>query len=279
MPRPERSALGDAPARTVRHPLALLVLGCAAPRPPAAVRAPVDPCDAPISAPPASLRLAPFYRKHLDARGVPVVSSSAASDASLRAACRIVGRMVGARDDVRARMIAAGARVTVMARTEGTTDVPEHAHLAGDPATDWNARARGLGGTRDIPVTSCAEENLLCLPGDRYRGENILVHELAHGVLNLGLAAADPGFRARLEAAFTAARAAGRWERTYAATNADEYFAEGAQSYFDTNRQSTPPNGIHNEVDTRAELAAYDPALHALVAEAFPGLDWSPRCP
>lgn len=264
---------------TVRLALALaLALGCAAAPPRVRPAAPADPCDAPVAAPPAALRLAPFYRKHLDAGGVPVVASAAASDASLRAACRVVRRMAGARDDVRARMVAAGARVTVMARTEVTVDVPEHAFLAGDPDTDWNARARGLGGTTAVPTTSCAEENLLCEPGDRYRGENILVHELAHGVLNLGLDAAVPGFRARLEAAFRDARAAGRWDRTYAATNADEYWAEGVQSYFDTNRERVPPDGVHNAVDTRAELLAYDPALHALAAEAFPGLDWSPRC-
>ncbi len=253
-----------------------LALGCVSVPRAAPPRAPVDPCDAPIVAPSPALGLAAFYRKHLDARGVPVVSSGVASDASLRAACRVVVRMVGAREDVRARMIAAGARVTVMARTEVTTDVPEHAFLASDTETNWNTRARGLGGTVSVPTTSCAEENVLCEPGDRYRGENILVHELAHGVFNLGL---DAGFRARVEAAFNDARGSGRWERTYAATNADEYFAEGTQSYFDTNRERVPPDGIHNGVDTRAELLAYDPALHALVAEVFPGVDWSPRCP
>lgn len=252
-----------------------LALGCVSAPHPAPPRAAVDPCDAPIVAPPPALGLAVFYRKHLDAAGVPVVASAVASDASLRAACRIVVRMAGAREDVRARMVAAGARVTVMARTEVTTDVPEHAFLASDTETNWNTRARGLGGTVAVPTTSCAEENVLCLPGDRYRGESILVHELAHGVFNLGV---DAGLRARVEAAFNAARTAGRWERTYAATNADEYFAEGTQSYFDTNRESVPANGVHNEVDTRAELLTYDPALHALVAEVFPGLDWSPHC-
>ena len=79
-----------------------------------------------------------------------------------------------------------------------TTDVPEHAFLASDTETNWNTRARGLGGTVAVPTTSCAEENVLCLPGDRYRGESILVHELAHGVFNLGV---DAGLRAEFRAA------------------------------------------------------------------------------
>ena len=37
---------------------------------------------------------------------------------------------------------------------------------------DWT---RGVGATRWIPVTSCAEENLLCWSTDVYRGENICV--------------------------------------------------------------------------------------------------------
>lgn len=239
-----------------------------------------DACDVAITAPPSGLSLDAFYVKYLDAAGIPVVSSAVASDDALRAVCRIVRVMVGARDDVRLQMIAHHARLAVMARTEVTTDVPEHADLyAAYPGTDWDTRARGLGATVERPATSCAEENVLCDATDPYVGENILVHEFAHGMVNLGVVFADPTFLGRLNAALSDARANGRWVDTYAATNADEYFAEGVQSYFDTNVEATPPNGIHNEVDTRGELEAYDPALFGLVAEVFPGLVWSPTCP
>jgi len=85
-------------------------------------------------------------------------------------------------------MINRGAYVGIMARTEVTTDIPEHAHLANDPDTDWNQRARSLGGTPNNPITTAGEENLLCLTEDRYRGENILVHEFAHGIHLIGIA-------------------------------------------------------------------------------------------
>lgn len=57
---------------------------------------------------------------------------------------------------------------------EFTTSIPEHAYLKNDPNTNWDERARGMGGTLDIPVTSCAEENLLCLNGDRYYDQGLL---------------------------------------------------------------------------------------------------------
>jgi hypothetical protein len=216
----------------------------------------------------------------LSADGVPVLASARTSEVAMRAACRITRFMTSRRTDVRDEMIARGARVAVMARDERTLDIPEHADLQREyPDTDWNARARGLGGTVSRPATSCAEENLRCDRIDRYRGENILVHELAHGIFNLGVVFAIPDFSDRLARAFTAARTAGRWSNTYAATNTDEYFAEGAQSFFDTNQRADPPNGIHNAVSTREALRASDPALFALLEEVFPGAPWTPGCP
>ena len=36
-----------------------------------------------------------------------------------------------------------------------------------DPDTDWDERARGLGGTLHIPVSSAGEENVMCHDDDR----------------------------------------------------------------------------------------------------------------
>ena len=59
-------------------------------------------------------------------------------------------------------------------------------------------RARGLGGR----ITSCGEENLLNLPGDRYRRENILIHEFAHAIHEMGLNHIDERFDGRLRKCF-----------------------------------------------------------------------------
>lgn len=233
-----------------------------------------------LGPPPAALRLAPFYRKYLDAEGVPIVASDKVPDAALHAAREVVTHMLAGRPDIVARLQAARIRVAIMAETELTIDIPEHADLyTAFPGTDWNARARGLGATLARPASSAAEENLLCYPSDRYRGESILVHEFAHTVYLIGVQPHDAGFAAELVAAFDAARAAGKWTGTYAASNVEEYWAEGAQDWFDANLEASPPNGIHNEINTRAELEAHDPALAGLLRRVFGDRSWRHDCP
>jgi hypothetical protein len=208
----------------------------------------------------AALALDPFYQKYADYKGLPILASAKVSDAGLAEARYLIGRMLADRDDVTAAIVKARCRFVVMAPTEMTTDVPEQRGMT--PKDYWDRRARGLGGR----VTSCGEENLLNLKGDRYRGENILIHEFAHCIHNYGLRTVDRGFDAKLRATYTRAIDLGLWKNTYAATNPGEYWAEGVQSYFDCN---APPGGVHNDVNTREKLAGYDPDLHALIDEVF----------
>ena len=158
-----------------------------------------------------------------------------------------------------------------MARTEVTTDIPEHAFLKNDRSTDWNTRARGVGGTVEVPTGSCAEENVLCYPvTDKYKGEDIFIHEFAHSIHKLGLVFIALDFQRQLDAAYSNAKSKGLWANTYAITNADEYLAEGVQDWFNVNLQADPPNGVHNQVNTRQELKVYDPQLFNLLKLFFP---------
>jgi cyclophilin family peptidyl-prolyl cis-trans isomerase len=222
----------------------------------------------------ASLKLEDYYQKYLDAGGLPVLGSAKLSDPALREAAWIVQRMLDGRADVLAAMAKNKVRLTVMAATEYTTDVPEHSHL--EPQVYWDRRARGLGATRRVPCVSCAEENLLGFPGDPYSEENILIHEFAHAIHNTGLATLDSTFDARLQDAFEVAINRGLWKGTYAATNKGEYWAEGVQCWFDDNREN---DAQHNHVNTRAELREYDAALAALCLEVFGDKPWRYRRP
>ena len=95
---------------------------------------PAGPCtlDAVGPVPPAladSLGLDPFYVQHLDADGLPVLASGLTNPEALVVACEIALHMLSERPDVLEALIANGIRIGVMATTEVTTDIPEHADL------------------------------------------------------------------------------------------------------------------------------------------------------
>jgi hypothetical protein len=228
-------------------------------------------------APPAGVDA--FYTKYRDANGIPVLSSGVVQDEALEAACIVVVRMLSARDDVRQAMIALQMRVAVIGRNQVTTTMPEYRNLYQmfPMDDDWDM-LRGVGATRLIPVSSAGEENLLCLADDSYAGENNLVHTFATAVL-LGLEDADATFDARLQAAYDAARSAGLWQGTTVLKNPIQYFAEGVQDWFDAKPNVSPADGVHNEINTRGELQAYDPNLASLVEEGMPADAWRPKCP
>lgn len=227
-----------------------------------------------ISAPPAKLNLDPFYTKYCDANGIPIISSEHVSDEALGRAWNIIMNLLLPRPDLHQALAENGQYFGVMAEDEVTTDLPEYVDLKNDPVTDWDTRARGLGG---FPFSSGAEENLMCLQTDGYYGESITLHEFAH-TIDAGLDFIDPQFNKYLVTAHANALEKGLWANTYAATNDAEYWAEGVQSYFNTNLESSPTDGIHNNINTRAELKEYDPELFALIDYIFRGFEWEFEC-
>ena len=103
-----------------------------------------------VSAVPDSLGYDKFYTKYVDVNGLPLVSSWRVPDSAFVAAHRTLYAMTSMlRPEILQAMKKANARVAIMARYEGTTDLPEHHYLVNDTALNWDLRARGLGGTID----------------------------------------------------------------------------------------------------------------------------------
>jgi alpha-glucosidase len=196
-----------------------------------------------------------FYKKHLDYKGFSILSSARVSDEALYEARYLMDCMLCEREDIVKALIKRGVRFMVMSPREMTTDVPEQSHW--DKAY-WDKRARGMGGK----LSSCGEENLLNLKGDRYKQENILIHEFNHAIHQQGLKEVDPTFEGRLKAVYKKAMDTGLWKGTYSATNPAEYWAEGVQAYFDTMRPAYGAN-------TREKLEKYDVDLYKLVDEVY----------
>lgn len=225
-----------------------------------------------------------FYVQHRAAAGIPVVGSENVKPEALDTAAALVRQMLAHRPDLARWLAANGYRVAIMAESEATTDLPEQAHWTRPDRSDprltrcerkhyderigkltdreyWNARARGMAG----PLTSGAEEDILGLRSSRYWGETIFAHEFSHDVLQ-AIRAVDPALSAEVDAAYDAELREGRWKDEYASTSVDEYWAEGTQFWFDSNRLAVFDG---RRVLSHQDLAAYDPALYAVLGKAY----------
>ena len=228
---------------------------------------------------PETLGVSPFYKKYVDAQGIPVISSERVPDDALLVARDIIVSMLANRPDIRKAMIAKRWRTGVIGETEMTADIPEYANRkrpgapAGEPMTqadrDYHAwRSRGLGGN---PTTG-AEENLLGYPGTRYFGEHIFVHEFAHAIMS-NLRGLEPATGKEIQEAYDAAKAAGKYiiasngRPHYAMTSAGEYWAEGVQWWFFSNYGECFNGNI--KVETPDEFKDYDPKLYELIGRVF----------
>ena len=221
---------------------------------------------------PSGLHLDPFYEKYCMAGQLPIVASGVVPDAALQRAKVIVTEMLTKIPPAAIQAIANNhVRIGVIGAHQVTTDMPEYADLyTAFPGTDWDKRTRGVAATVARPLTSSAEENLLCEPTDVYVGESILVHEFAHTIDEMGLEAIDPTFATRLKSTYDSAMSAGLWQGTYSATNMKEYWAEGVQSYFGVS---------NNGYDTPLALESYDKGLYGLIDAVFTGSPTITLCP
>ncbi len=241
-------------------------------------------CATGPSAPSPQLGVPSFYTKQVTARGIPILSSARVSDEALVAARAMTRDMFAHRPELAKWLAANDYRVAIMAVDEALLDLPENADWK-KPAFDdprltrcerklydtrigrlsdreyWDNRARAIGGERTVG----SEEDVLGLPASRYYGETIFVHEMAHNVL-FAINVVDPALYARVQAAYDNAIASDLWLNEYTTTTIQEYWAEGTQFWFDSNRlQAFDGRRILNHQD----LAAYDPQLYAALTEAY----------
>jgi len=220
--------------------------------------------------------LDPWYKKYIDCDGLPIVASEAVSDSALVQACYIARTMLKRIPEAREEMIRCHFRIGVVGYKEKITDLPECKMMkVWWPDTDWDKRGRGYGATMQIPVMSIGEENLVLIPGfkERYRTESIIVHEFAHNV-DFALRRVNKEFADSLKSAFRHAKRTGLWEGSYSMSNDAEYFAEGAQAWFNTCRMVVPVIGDANNkrymLKKREQLKEYDPQLYNICKSVFP---------
>ena len=212
-----------------------------------------------------------FFAKKVDFHGIAIKAPEVVADEALFAAYErlslLFTNLLTKQPQVLSNLVAAGAELHIIGRDQVTTDLPEWRKNKGKPLAEYKGltrdeRTRGMGGL----LTSCGEENLLRLPQDKYRGRDICLHEFSHNILNHGCPAQ---VRARVREQYRRSLNQGLWLKSYAGSNADEFFAELTMWYFGTHGDlhmtgPKPENGPEG-------LKQYDPGAFALLDDFYSG--------
>ncbi len=223
------------------------------------------------------------YTQGCEVLGLTILAGEAVDPSAVGGAAERVFHMLAQRSDLQDALVGAGLSGRVIGEDQRITDLPEFTELYDQyPGTDWDRRGRSFPGTDLVPAFAGAEENLRCLEGDRYEGEDEFVRSFALTIKRFALEAVDPATVLAIEQAYGRAIAQGLWENTLAEINADEYWMEGTQSYFDANLEDTAeerePNSEHNAVNSRIELEEYDGPLFAIAQSVYGDTEWRPTC-
>ena len=212
-----------------------------------------------------------FCKKYIDVKGLAAAAAGEVADLALERTYDLVTHLLAGRPDILQAMVSNHTRLIIIGRDQVYTDMPEYRRT---PNPEYqNERVRGTGG---FDITSFGEENLLCLPLDRYDDESIGVHEFCH-TIDSALGRLDAGWRQRLRQTYQHAVSQGLWQNTYAGSNPAEYWAELCQAYFDCGR---PNNWNHGPIARREQLKLYDPEGYELIRTTFnltPEQDWRYR--
>jgi hypothetical protein len=214
-----------------------------------------------------------FYTKCVNYKGIAIKASNEVTDEALFVASERLAMLLSNQPVVAANLAAAGAELHIIGRDQVTSDLPEHRHLKRKKLEEYHGltvdeRTRGLGGL----LTSCGEENLLKLEKDRYRGRDICVHEFAHNIRQHGI---PHEIRRKFDEQYRKSLDKGLWQKSYAGSNPDEFFAELTMWYFGTHGDlhmtgTKPENG-------RGGLKKYDLEAFELLDEFYSGRMKIPR--
>jgi Anthrax toxin lethal factor, N- and C-terminal domain len=208
-----------------------------------------------------------FFAKELMCHGIPIMAPAVVADKALYVAYDRISRQLEHLPMVASNLVASGVQVHIIGRHQVTSDLPEFRNLKGKPLPEYHGetidqRTRGLGGR----LTSVGEENLLKLKSDHYYGRDILTHEFAHAIRQYGIPLSVVHL---FNEQYRRSLAKGLWKGAYAASNADEFFAELSMWYFGTHGDlhmtgPKPANGPEG-------LKKYDPQAYKLFDQFYTG--------
>jgi hypothetical protein len=206
-------------------------------------------------------------------QGIPICAFDCVSKSAVEhAAITLTHMLVDVDQSIVHRMLILGAVVGIIGKDQNTTDIPAHSHLKGEESfdgRDFDTDTRGLGGNIACPWTTVGEENVTMIEDSKYPYESILVHEFAHCVMNVGLAGQP--IQRRIITAYKKAMDTKLYNpSSYIASNADEYWAEATQAWF----EATVRLDSTSEMITRKAVKKLDPELGRILAEVWGDGHW-----
>lgn len=157
----------------------------------------------------------------------------------------------------------------IVGRGQAITDCPPHRFMkAVYKDRDLDSTCRGLGGTLSVPCTALSEENLTMEDDRWYPAQSILVHELAHMVLNLALVTE---VQKDLMECYELARRGDTYPKdSYLLTNEQEFFAVLTESWF----ESTLRDDLNGGVRSRESVKQKDPLAAKIMLLAWGDGSW-----
>jgi hypothetical protein len=204
-----------------------------------------------------------YYTKFASANGVIVATGAKTGDEALSRYCRLLTEMIS-NEKVRAAILADKMWFTMIAQSEQLSSLPQ---INRDYGTSLNQRARGLGG---LTPTICAEDSIMCLPGDRWKDDCICPHETGHTLYSSGIAKV-PELSKRLTEITQKARSSGRLANAYVWMDGNEsgMMSWGVQAWYDCAINGTM-GAYHSDINTRAELQKELPEFYQFLSEILP---------
>jgi hypothetical protein len=204
-----------------------------------------------------------YYTKYASANEVIVATGAGVDDEAVVRYCRLLTEMVS-NEAVRQAIIRDKMWFTMIAEDEQLSSLPQIDRQYG---TSLDRRARGLGG---LTPTICAQDSIMCMPGDKWKGDCICPHEAGHTLYSSGIAKVSE-LSSRLSSITDSARSSGRLANAYVWQDGNEsgMMAWGVQVWYNCAINGT--NGAyHSDINTRAELEKDLPDFHKFLSELLP---------
>jgi hypothetical protein len=206
----------------------------------------------------------PYYTKYaVTSGGVVAATGSKVDDAAVVRYCRLLAEMFS-NEAVRQPVISSKMWFTMIGQEEQLSSLPQINKQYG---TSLNARARGLGG---LTPTICAEDSIMCMPGDKWVGDCICAHETGHTLYSSGIARV-PELSRRLTEITNSTRSSGILANAYVWQDGNEsgMMSWGVQAWYDCAINGTR-GAYHSDINTRAELQKEMPEFYQFLSELLP---------